>query len=349
VQNNGETPSAPVVPRRWQAPALAAHLNREYARDSFCRILSLDGGGAKGFYTLGVLQGLESMLGCPLHHRFDLIFGTSTGAIIAALLALGCDVETIHALYKEHVPNIMRADSPAAKSAALSLAAHDVFADAAFTDVLTGIGIVTTRWVEERPMIFKADVAQAHGSRESFKPGFGVSVAEAVEASCSAYPFFNRKVVHTADGDDVELIDGGFCANNPTLYAIADASIALKKDRANLRVLSVGVGAYPRPMPDLKAAFTFAHWRRKLIKRLLDTEDLVQKTLEINTQSMDQLEHVLFRDVPTERISQRYTEPHLATDFMEHDLKKLNLLRQQGRSSFAAREDAIRKLLVGQG
>ena len=24
-------------------------------------------------------------------------------------------------------------------------------------------------------------------------------------------------------GDDVELIDGGYCANNPTLYAIADA------------------------------------------------------------------------------------------------------------------------------
>ena len=26
-----------------------------------CRILSLDGGGAKGFYTLGVLKGIEGM------------------------------------------------------------------------------------------------------------------------------------------------------------------------------------------------------------------------------------------------------------------------------------------------
>ena len=54
-----------------------------------CRILSLDGGGAKGFYTLGVLKEIEAMLGQPLHERFDLIFGTSSGAIIAALLALG--------------------------------------------------------------------------------------------------------------------------------------------------------------------------------------------------------------------------------------------------------------------
>ena len=53
-----------------------------------CRILSLDGGGAKGFYTLGVLKEIEAVLGQPLHERFDLIFGTSSGAIIAALLAL---------------------------------------------------------------------------------------------------------------------------------------------------------------------------------------------------------------------------------------------------------------------
>ena len=45
-----------------------------------CRILSLDGGGAKGFYTLGVLKELEAMLGEPLHTQFALIFGTSTGA-----------------------------------------------------------------------------------------------------------------------------------------------------------------------------------------------------------------------------------------------------------------------------
>jgi hypothetical protein len=29
------------------------------------------------------------MLGCKVHERFNLIFGTSTGAIIATLLALG--------------------------------------------------------------------------------------------------------------------------------------------------------------------------------------------------------------------------------------------------------------------
>ena len=50
------------------------------------RVLSLDGGGAKGFYTLGVLKEVEARLGCKICDGFDLIFGTSTGAIIAALL-----------------------------------------------------------------------------------------------------------------------------------------------------------------------------------------------------------------------------------------------------------------------
>jgi len=37
----------------------------EYRKDNLFRILSLDGGGAKGFYTLGVLKEIEGMLKCP--------------------------------------------------------------------------------------------------------------------------------------------------------------------------------------------------------------------------------------------------------------------------------------------
>jgi patatin-like phospholipase/acyl hydrolase len=69
-----------------------------------CCVLSLDGGGAKGFYTLGVLHEVEALTGKPLCEGFGLIFGTSTGAIIAALLGLGCSVAVIHELYREYVP-----------------------------------------------------------------------------------------------------------------------------------------------------------------------------------------------------------------------------------------------------
>ncbi len=301
------------------------------------RVLTLDGGGAKGFYTLGVLKEIEAMVGCPLHQRFDLVFGTSTGAIIASLIALGHGVDAILDLYRKHVPAVMSHKTAPTRSAALKTLAIEVFGDATFADVKTGIGVVTAKWLTERPMIFKGSVAQAHGRIGTFVPGFGVSIADAVKASCSAYPFFERTTVRTSMGEDIELIDGGYCANNPTLYAIADAVQALKRDRKDIRLVSVGVGIYPDPKPGLLM------W---LAKKYLVSVQLLQKTLEINTQSMDQLRQILFHDLPTIRISDSYVTPEMATDLLEHDLKKLGVLFQRGRESFASREKQLREFLM---
>lgn len=301
------------------------------------RVLSLDGGGAKGFYTLGVLKEIEGMLGCPLYKHFDLVFGTSTGAIIAALIALGYEVDQIHELYKEYVPTIMKTKNRDCKSQALQHLADKIFENKKFDAVRTGVGIVTTKWIIERPMIFKASVAQAHGRIGTFSPGFGCTISDAVQASCSAYPFFNRKMVKTESGDDVELIDGGYCANNPTLYALADAIIAMRVAHENIRAVSVGVGVYPEPKPRLLM---------RLAKKYLLSVQLLQKTLEINTQSMDQLRAILFKDIPTIRISDTFERPEMATDLFEHDLQKLNILRQRGRESFASREAQLREFLL---
>lgn len=301
------------------------------------KILCLDGGGAKGFYSLGALREIEGLVGKPLCEEFDLVFGTSTGAIIAALISLGHSVDEIHDLYKEHVPRIMAAKLRGSKTAALSELAAKVFKEAMFTDVKTAVGIVATRWVMERPMIFKGSVAQAHGRTGTFVPGFGVPIREAVVASCSAYPFFEKKVVRTAAGDDVELIDGGYCANNPTLYAIADATRALGLTHDQLRVISVGVGVYPEPK---RGPLSQRFWTNHLL-----SVQLLQKTLEINTQSMDQLRTILFKDVPTIRINEAFEKPDMATDLFEHDMTKLNVLRQRGVESYAKQEEQIKALL----
>lgn len=300
------------------------------------RVLTLDGGGAKGFYTLGVLKEIEAMAGCPLYQKFDLVFGTSTGAIIASLIGLGHGVDSILNLYRKHVPTVMSRNTRSARSMALRKLASEVFGDATFSDVKTGIGIVTAKWLTERPMVFKGSVKQAHGRVGTFVPGFGVSIADAVKASCSAYPFFERTIVKTSMGENIELVDGGYCANNPTLYAIADAVHALRWERQDIRLVSVGVGTYPDPKPSL--------WMR-LAKYLVSVQ-LLQKTLEINTQSMDQLRQILFHDVPTIRISDSFVTPEMATDLLEHDLKKLDILFQRGRESFAAREKQLREYLT---
>jgi uncharacterized protein len=318
----------PRVPKR--------ELLSDYRKDKLFRILSLDGGGAKGFYTLGVLKEIEGFLQCPLYQCFDLIFGTSTGSIIAALLALGYEVDEILGLYREHVPSVMRPRWPSQKSAALARLASAIFGSATFADVKTRVGVVATKWEIEKPMIFKGSVEQAHGRQGTFVPGFGATIADAVRASCSACPFFKRPTLKLSAGDTVELADGGYCANNPTLYAIADAVAAMKKHYEELRVVSLGVGFYPAPKQK---------WYMRLLQALPSVR-LLQKTMEINTQSMEQLREVLFKAIKTVRISDSFSQPEMAMDFLEHDLRKLDLLWQRGRDSFASREALLREYLI---
>lgn len=73
------------------------------------RILSLDGGGIRGIFSLEILLHIEALLrghfGAPefvLADHFDFFAGTSTGAIIAACLSWGMPVEKILAMYEEH-------------------------------------------------------------------------------------------------------------------------------------------------------------------------------------------------------------------------------------------------------
>ncbi len=307
----------------------------EYGPDRPLRVLSLDGGGAKGFYTLGVLHEIEAMAG-PLHERFDLVYGTSTGAIIAAMVALGMPVAEIHELYKKHVVTVMRRWTPWGKTAALVDLGKEIFADKDFSVFKTNVGLVCTDWETERPRIFKTSKAQAFLRTSSFVPGFGCKIREAVQASCSAYPFFCRTVVQANVGK-LLLADGGFCANNPALYSLADATGSLGCARADVRLVSIGVGEYPTPSRYLSLGYWFGY---------LFTVRLLQKTLEINTQSMEQLRKVMFPDVPTVRINNKYTKPDLATDLFEHNLDKLGMLWRQGSDSFAEYEAELKKSLM---
>jgi hypothetical protein len=61
---------------------------------------------------------------------------------------------------------------------------------------------------------------------------------------------------------------------------------------------------------------------------------------------MEQLRLVLLKDVKTVRISDTFAKPEMATDLMEHDLRKLERLYQRGRESFAKHETDLRSLLT---
>ena len=150
----------------------------------------------------------------------------------------------------------------------------------------------------------------------------------------------------TSNNDNFELMDGGYCANNPTLYAIVDATLALDFPQENCRVLSIGCGQYPEPQYNIIQGI-MRHGPVGWVMRRFWLVQLLQKMFEVNTSSMNQLCRLLFKDVPTVRVRDSFTKLEMATDMFEHDLGKLNLLRQQGAESFGRREHAIVKLLLG--
>ena len=74
-------------------------------------ILSIDGGGIRGLIPAKVLAELERELKVknpdkPLYEYFDLICGTSTGAILAIAISLGIPAKDLAKFYKEHAQTI---------------------------------------------------------------------------------------------------------------------------------------------------------------------------------------------------------------------------------------------------
>jgi predicted acylesterase/phospholipase RssA len=75
------------------------------------RILALDGGGVRGMISLQILARIEELLRAStgngalrLAEWFDFIGGTSTGAVIAACLALGLETREVLRFYEEAGP-----------------------------------------------------------------------------------------------------------------------------------------------------------------------------------------------------------------------------------------------------
>lgn len=299
------------------------------------RILALDGGGSKGVYSLGFLRELERLTDVELYKCFDLIYGTSTGAIIAALISLGKKIEEIIALYLSAIPDIMETYRKSSRSRKLEKHARDIFGDAKFDACRVNIGIVAMHYGYAKPMIFKSSIMQqAHGRHSTFEPGFGCKIADAILASCAAFPYFEKVTVKTVNQGNPELIDGGFVGNNPALFALADAVKAFEIPLDAIKMLSVGVGEYPQAPRGFYDRILRNRW----------PYNLFEKMLSANTNTVEQLRQVLFPNVQVIRVNDSFTDVQYATNLLESHPDKLSKMMELGRASFGKYEDDVKRL-----
>jgi len=157
---------------------------------------------------------------------------------------LGNNIQEIERLYLDIIPKIMSHKTKTGRSNAIKEQAEKIFGDKKFDSFKTNIGIVALNLETQMPIIFKTDINQAHGMKQSFKPGFNCTIATAVMCSSAAYPFFNKVSIKTENHGEIETVDGGFIANNSTLYAIIDSYKSLGYKEKDINLLNIGVGHY---------------------------------------------------------------------------------------------------------
>ena len=209
--------------------------------DTF-HILALDGGGTRGIYTAQLLAKIEQAFGTHIRTCFDLIAGTSTGAIIAGAAVSDIPMPEIVELFETETPYIFRrrwyriplflSKYPDQKLAQI-IAKH--LPATSLRNIETPLMITSSEIAKSEVHIFRSNYS-SHDS-EVAPTDKGVNLRDAILASCAAPTFFAPKSV-----DNFLLADGGLWANNPSTVAFTEALSVFGKEAREIRMLSVGTG-----------------------------------------------------------------------------------------------------------
>ncbi len=209
--------------------------------DTF-HILALDGGGTRGIYTAQLLAKIEQAFGVPIRTRFDLIAGTSTGAIIAGAAVSDIPMTDIVELFEAETPYIFRrrwyriplflSKYPNQKLAQI-IAKH--LPATPLGEIASPLMITSSEIAKSEVHIFRSN----YGSRDSeiAPTSKDVNLRDAILASCAAPTFFAPKSV-----GNFLLADGGLWANNPSTVAFTEALSVFGKEAREIRMLSIGTG-----------------------------------------------------------------------------------------------------------
>ncbi len=209
--------------------------------DTF-HILALDGGGTRGIYTAQLLAKIEQAFGVPIRTRFDLIAGTSTGAIIAGAAVSDIPMTDIVELFETETPYIFRrrwyriplflSKYPNQKLAQI-IAKH--LPATPLGEIASPLMITSSEIAKSEVHIFRSN----YGSRDSeiAPTSKDVNLRDAILASCAAPTFFAPKSV-----GNFLLADGGLWANNPSTVAFTEALSVFGKEAREIRMLSIGTG-----------------------------------------------------------------------------------------------------------
>lgn len=228
------------------------------------RILSLDGGGIRGYLSILLLERLEKARPGFLS-QIDLFAGTSTGSFIALGLAAGQPASAIRQMYEQSGPAIFH-DSLIDNIRDLGFALGAKYSNDNLHRVLTQLfGNLTLGKLPKKVLIASFDLDaepedKPHKRMWKAKffhnfPGPHSDECESVvdvALRSSAAPFY----FPSYQG----YVDGFVVANNPSMCALAQVLNAHAADLDEIILLSVGTGLNPRYIDSKKSNWGWARW-----------------------------------------------------------------------------------------
>jgi hypothetical protein len=212
------------------------------------RILSIDGGGVRGIIPLACLVRLEAKEGRQSREIFDMVAGTSTGAIIAAGIAVGISARGLLALYRELASKafarlpwweiLLNGGNHRYSNEFIDQTLAQVGADLPLNSLPLDVMITAKNTESSRTDFFVRDNP---GNAERWGT---MSLKDAVLASIAAPTYFPA---HSAQvlGEECTWVDGGVgVAGNPCYQAAVEALYYTDGDYrpGDVQMLSFGTG-----------------------------------------------------------------------------------------------------------
>jgi predicted acylesterase/phospholipase RssA len=252
------------------------------------RILACDGGGILGMMSVEILARMEADFRAAakkpdlvLADVFDLVAGTSTGAIIAACIAAGMDTATLRRFYEESGPLMFEpsfilkrlrhnfTDEPLARmlrrelNLALGLEPEGPPAKLGNENLRTALMMVMRNHSTDSPWPVSNNPFAHYNRTDRADCNLELPLWRLVRASTAAPTFFPPETIVFAEGTPHEyqfvFVDGGVTSyNNPAFLAFQMATakpyaMEWKVGASEILLVSVGTGFAPRARPGLQA------------------------------------------------------------------------------------------------
>jgi hypothetical protein len=214
--------------------------------------LAICGGGIRGIIPCVCLAALDKLTGILTRDSFDYVAGTSTGALLAAAIAVGVPAAELLKVYTERAHEIFTPTGVVAR--AKRLAEGYMYEPAKLRDVLASVFAPRQEWtVNDSPIgvLISATAMDGHnwyfvrdGARNAGTTG-GVKLIDAAVASASAPTYHDHWRINIG-GRDIRFFDGGVGGvANPSYQACVEMFEHYTFRPAETRLITLGTGFFP--------------------------------------------------------------------------------------------------------